>query len=53
MKKQSNRKLTVHRETLRRLNPETLDQVAGGGPTTGCTGTAVCTATCTDTCNNC
>lgn len=52
MKKQTP-KLTLHRETLRNLSPSDLDQVAGGGPTTGCTGTAVCTATCTDTCDNC
>lgn len=49
MKKQTP-KLTLHRETLRNLSPTDLDQVAGGGPTTGCTTSDYCTLTCNAEC---
>ncbi|HEX2569599.1 MAG TPA: class I lanthipeptide [Polyangia bacterium] len=38
-------KLSLSKQTVRRLQPCHLENVAGGGPTAACTGT--CTATCT------
>jgi hypothetical protein len=41
----SKAKLSLAKETVRRLQSCHLEQVAGGGPTAACTGT--CTVTCT------
>jgi len=40
MKKTSNAKLILNRETLRDLNGRELRKAAGGAPTTGCSETA-------------
>jgi hypothetical protein len=60
-KTQSMKKMRLHRETLRRLVPDRLAAVAGGGPTLFCNPPTFdftcfdgCTEACSDTCpGNC
>ena len=46
MKKNSLKKITLHRETLRQLDDRQMQKAAGGDPTNGA-GTCFCTDTCT------
>lgn len=49
MKKKTNKKLTLHKESILRLNPSKMREVVGG-VSLKCTNTAECTESCQYTC---